>query len=121
MKTFKIGGIHPAENKFSADQAIEVLELPKQVSIPIAQSLGAPSKAVVAKGDTVKVGQLIAKGEAFISSNIHSSVSGKVLKVDAILDMCGYRKTAVIINVSIVKAIHAEISRSIHSVFTVIC
>lgn len=99
MKTFKIGGVHPAENKFSADQAIEVLELPKQVSIPIAQSLGAPSKAVVAKGDMVKVGQLIAKGEAFISSNIHSSVSGKVLKVDDILDMSGYRKTAVIINV----------------------
>ncbi len=99
MKTFKIGGVHPAENKFSADQAIEVLELPKQVSIPIAQSLGAPSKALVAKGDMVKVGQLIAKGDAFISSNIHSSVSGKVLKVDDILDMSGYRKTAVIIAV----------------------
>ncbi len=99
MKTFKIGGVHPAENKFSADQAIEVLELPTQVSIPIGQSLGAPSKAIVAKGDMVKVGQLIAKGEAFISSNIHSSVSGKVLKVDDILDMSGYRKTAVIIAV----------------------
>lgn len=99
MKTFKIGGVHPAENKFSADQAIEVLELPKQVSIPIAQSLGAPSKAIVAKGDMVKVGQLIAKGEAFISSNIHSSVSGKVMKVDDILDTSGYRRTAVMIAV----------------------
>lgn len=99
MKTFKIGGVHPAENKFSADQAIEVLELPKQVSIPIAQSLGAPSKAIVVKGDMVKVGQLIAKGEAFISSNIHSSVSGKVMKVDDILDASGYRRTAVMIAV----------------------
>lgn len=97
MKTFKIGGVHPAENKFSADQPIEVLELPTQVSIPIAQSLGAPSKAVVEKGNMVKVGQLIAKGEAFISSNIHSSVSGKVLKVDDILDQSGYRRKAVII------------------------
>jgi len=99
LKTFKIGGVHPAENKFSADQAIEVFELPKQVSIPIGQSLGAPSKAIVAKGDVVKVGQLIAKGEAFISSNIHSSVSGKVLKVDDVLDQSGYRKTSVIITV----------------------
>lgn len=99
MKTFKIGGVHPAENKFSADQAIEVLELPKQVSIPIAQSLGAPSNAIVVKGDMVKVGQLIAKGEAFISSNIHSSVSGKVMKVDDILDASGYRRTAVMIAV----------------------
>ncbi len=99
MKTFKIGGVHPAENKLSADQAIEVLKLPKQVAIPIAQSLGAPSKAVVAKGDEVKVGQLIAKGEAFISSNIHSSVSGKVLKVDEVLDQSGYKKSAVLIAV----------------------
>jgi electron transport complex protein RnfC len=99
LKTFKIGGVHPAENKLSANQAIEVLELPKQVSIPIAQSLGAPSKAIVAKGDMVKVGQLIAKGEAFISSNIHSSVSGKVLKIDNIMDQSGYRRTAIIINV----------------------
>jgi len=95
LKTFKIGGVHPAENKFSADQAIEA----KQVSIPIGQSLGAPSKAIVTKGDVVKVGQLIAKGEAFISSNIHSSVSGKVLKVDDVLDQSGYRKTSVIITV----------------------
>ncbi len=99
MKTFKIGGVHPVENKFSADHRIEVLELPTQVSIPIAQSLGAPSKAVVEKGDTVKVGQLIAKGEAFISSNIHSSVSGKVLKVDDVLDQSGYRRKAVIVAV----------------------
>jgi electron transport complex protein RnfC len=99
LKTFKIGGIHPPENKFSAGEAIKVLELPEQVIIPIAQSLGAPSKAIVAKGDVVKVGQLIAKGEAFISSNIHSSVSGKVLKLDDVLDQSGYRRPCVIINV----------------------
>ncbi len=99
MKTFKIGGVHPPENKLSTDRPIEVLELPKQVIIPLSQSLGAPSTAIVKKGDIVKVGQLIAKGESFISSNIHSSVSGKVLKVDASLDQSGYRKLAIFINV----------------------
>ena len=99
LKTFKIGGVHPPECKYSAGEAIKALELPKQVTIPIAQSLGAPSKAVVAKGDEVKVGQLIAKGEAFISSNIHSSVSGKVLKLDEVLDQSGYRRPCIIINV----------------------
>lgn len=99
MKTFRIGGVHPPENKLSTDQAIETLALPAQVIIPLSQSLGAPSTAVVAKGDIVKVGQLIAKGEAFISSNIHSSVSGKVLKVDSVLDQSGYRRPAVFINV----------------------
>ena len=99
MKTFKIGGVHPPENKLSTDRPIEVLELPAQVIIPLSQSLGAPSTAIVKKGDIVKVGQLIAKGESFISSNIHSSVSGKVLKVDASLDQSGYRKPAIFINV----------------------
>ncbi len=99
LKTFRIGGVHPPENKLSTDQTIETLALPAQVIIPLSQSLGAPSTAIVAKGDEVKVGQLIAKGEAFISSNIHSSVSGKVLKVDSVLDQSGYRRPAIFINV----------------------
>ncbi len=48
---------------------------------------------------TVKVGQLIAKGEAFISSNVHSSVSGKVLKIDEMIDQTGFRRKAIVINV----------------------
>jgi len=99
LKTFKLGGVHPAENKLSADRPIQVLPLPKQVMIPIGQNLGAPAKPLVKKDDKVKVGQLIAKGEAFISANVHSSVSGKVLKIDEVTDQSGYRRTAVFINV----------------------
>lgn len=99
MKTFKIGGVHPPENKLSTDRPIEVLAIPAQVIIPLSQSLGAPSVPVVNKGDAVKVGQLIAKGEAFISSNIHSSVSGKVLKIDEAMDQSGYRRQAIFITV----------------------
>ncbi len=99
LKTFKLGGVHPEENKLSAGKEIKTISIPKQVFIPTSQNLGAPSKPVVAKGDTVKVGQLIAKGEAFISANIHSSVSGKVLKIDNVVDQSGYKKPAIIINV----------------------
>ncbi|MFA8299380.1 MAG: electron transport complex subunit RsxC [Hyphomicrobiales bacterium] len=99
MKTFKIGGVHPPENKFSDKAAVEVLSLPKQVMIPLGQNLGAPSKAVVKKGDKVKVGTLIGKGEGFIAANVHSSVSGIVFKIDSILDSSGYKRPAVIINV----------------------
>ncbi len=99
MKTFKIGGVHPPENKFSEKQPIETLPLPKTVYIPLSQHLGVPAKPVVAKGDKVKAGQLIAKGEAFISANIHASASGTVAKVDAVMDTTGYRKTCIIINV----------------------
>jgi electron transport complex protein RnfC len=99
LKTFRIGGVHPEENKLSATAAIEVMALPQKVYIPISQSLGAPSKVVVEKGAIVKTGQLIAKGEAFISSNVHSSVSGKVARIDEILDTSGYKRPAVFIDV----------------------
>jgi Na+-translocating ferredoxin:NAD+ oxidoreductase subunit C len=99
LKTFNKGGVHPAEHKRAANAAIVTLEPPKQALIPLAQSLGAPSVPIVKKGDQVKVGQLIAKGESFISSNIHSSVSGKVLKIDEVIESSGYRKTSIIIDV----------------------
>ncbi len=99
LKTFPKGGVHPAEGKYSANSAIEVLPLPKQVSIPIAQHIGAPSKPVVAKGDKVKVGDKIAESTGFVSANIHSSVSGTVVKVDNVLDSTGYRRPCVIIDV----------------------
>jgi Na+-translocating ferredoxin:NAD+ oxidoreductase subunit C len=99
LKTFRYGGVHPPENKLSVLSPIEVFPLPKQVSIPVNQNLGAPGVPVVNKGDAVKVGQLLAKGEAFISSNVHSSVSGKVLKIDEMIDQTGFRRKAVVINV----------------------
>ncbi len=99
MKTFKLGGVHPPENKLSAQAAIEYLPLPKQVIVPIGQHLGAPATPVVKKGDEVKVGQLLAKASGFISANIHSPVSGKVFKIDSVYDSSGYRKPSIIINV----------------------
>ena len=99
LKTFKIGGIHPAENKLSANKAVEVLPLPKTVTIMVAQHIGAPSKVVVARGDMVKTGQVIAQSAGFVSTNIHSSVSGKVAKIDTVVDSSGYKKDAIVINV----------------------
>lgn len=99
LKTFSKGGVHPAENKLSANASIEVLDIPKSVSIPVSQHIGAPAKVVVAKGDSVKVGQIIAQSGGFVSANIHSSVSGVVSKVDDIMDSSGYRKLSVVIDV----------------------
>lgn len=99
LKTFRSGGVHPPENKLSGSSAIEIFPLPKQVSIPVNQNLGAAGIPLVNKGDVVRVGQLIAKGEAFISSNVHSSVSGKVLKIDEMPDQTGFRRKAVVISV----------------------
>jgi electron transport complex protein RnfC len=99
MKTFRIGGIHPAENKFSAGKQIKTAALPKLAVIPLAHYIGTPSEAVVKRGDLVKVGQLIGRANGFISANVHSSVSGKVTKIDVQLDASGYRRPAVFIEV----------------------
>ncbi|MGL5013741.1 MAG: electron transport complex subunit RsxC [Bacteroidales bacterium] len=99
LKTFRIGGVHPPENKLSAGKKIETIALPTQVAIMLAQNLGAPSVALVAKGDLVKVGTLIAKAGGFVSSNIHSPVSGKVAKIDEMIDASGYRRPTIIIDV----------------------
>ena len=99
LRTFRIGGIHPPENKLSAGKKITALAAPKQVIIPLSQHIGAPAQAVVKKGDLVKVGTLLAKAGGFVSANIHSSVSGKVNKIDNALDASGYKRPAVFIDV----------------------
>ena len=99
MKTFHIGGVHPAENKLSAGSPIREASLPKQAVFSMFQHIGAPAKPVVQKGDVVKVGTLLAEAGGFVSAPIYSSVSGKVNKIDAVLDASGTRRMAVIVDV----------------------
>jgi electron transport complex protein RnfC len=99
LKTFPIGGVHPPENKLSAAIPIEYLPVPETVIIPVSQHIGSPSIPVVNKGDSVKTGQVIATGKGFVSANIHSSVSGKVNRIDLAADSTGYKQNAVFIDV----------------------
>ncbi len=121
MKTFPKGGVHPPENKITAESPIKSLPLPEQVIIPVSQHIGAPAIPLVEKGDTVKAGQIIARSQGFVSTNIHSSVSGTVLKIDKVIDTSGYKQTCIIINtdgdnweegIDISKEIKREISLS---------
>ncbi|WP_033149324.1 electron transport complex subunit RsxC [Prevotella sp. RM4] len=99
IKTFSMGGIHPAENKLTHEVATKVAALPKQAIFPLGQHIGAPAKPVVQKGDKVKVGTMIAEAGGFVSAPIFSSVSGTVFKIDTAIDATGYRKPVIIINV----------------------
>jgi len=99
LKTFSIGGIHPPENKFSAGASIAPLAVSGIVTVPVSQHIGAPATATVKKNDVVKVGSVIAQSSGFVSATIHSSVSGKVLKVEQIKDGAGYPKLSVQIEV----------------------
>ena len=100
MKTFKIGGVHPAENKLSAASPIREAALPKQAVFSMFQHIGAPAKPIVKKGDVVKVGTMIAEAGGFVSAPVHSSVSGTVSKVDVVIDASGTRRQAIFVDVN---------------------
>lgn len=99
LKTFNKGGVHPEANKLSAQNPIQTANLPKVAIVPLGQHIGAPATAAVAKGDVVKVGQLIGTATGFVSANIHSPVSGTVLKVEDAIDVAGFKKPAIHITV----------------------
>lgn len=82
LVTFK-GGIHPYEGKeLSMDQPVKTLLPQGEMVYPCVQHIGAPAKPVVKVGDEVLTGQKIAEAGGFISSDIISSVSGKVKKIE---------------------------------------
>ncbi|MCD6498859.1 MAG: electron transport complex subunit RsxC [Deltaproteobacteria bacterium] len=92
------GGVHPEYNKNLASQAaITDAALPDQVVLPCSQHLGAPARPVVAKGDLVKVGQVVAESGGFVSVPIHATVSGKVVEVAGRLHPTGVIQPAVVI------------------------
>ncbi len=77
------GGVHPSERKeFTEHLALKRFPDPETVVIPLSMHAGAPANPVVQVGDTVKVGQKIGEAAAFISSPIHSSVSGTVVAIE---------------------------------------
>ena len=81
IRTFRIGGIHPEENKLTHEARTQVAAIPKQAIFPLSQHIGAPAKPVVQKGDRVKVGTMIAEAGGFVSAPIFSSVSGTQLSM----------------------------------------
>lgn len=74
-----IGGVHPPEGKeYSEHKAIEVMPVPRQVTVPLSQHLGKPCEPLVNKKDKVTAGQMIGSVEAFVSAPVHSPVNGTV-------------------------------------------
>lgn len=99
MKTFSMGGIHPQDNKLSARKPFQVVGLPDVAIFPLEQHIGAPAKPIVAVGDKVKAGQMIAEAGGFVSAPVHSSVSGTVQKIATFTDGWGFDKMAIHIKV----------------------
>ncbi len=97
MKTFPKGGVHPSDNKLSRSAQTITMALPDVVMIPLAQHIGAPATAKVAKGDKVLTGELIAEATGFMSANIHSPITGEVTAIDMQPNAQGVRQMMITI------------------------
>lgn len=96
------GGIHPHEGKggkaVTAGMPITTAPQPSRVAIPLQQHIGAPCKALVAKGDYVKVGQMIGEPVGAMSAAVHASVSGVVVDVAPCILANGMEQLSVVID-----------------------
>lgn len=98
--TFRIGGIHPPQMKYTAGQPISLFPLPMKATVPLSQHIGVPATPCVAAGDTVERGQIVGKPSGRISSSIHSPITGTVRSVGTATDDKGYPVPAIIIEAS---------------------
>lgn len=98
-KTFKIGGIHPPEHK-DASLEIVTLPLPRLVTLPLSQHIGAPARPVVKKGDKVSRLQLVAECPGFVSACIHAPISGTVKAIESLPLAGGVPQSCIVIEAS---------------------
>ena len=97
LKSFK-KGIHPYEGKeLSKDSPIQIVNASATMVYPLSQHIGIPAKAVVAKGDRVLKGQLIAEADGLISSPVYSSVSGTVKAIEKRIVASGIKVDCIVI------------------------
>ena len=89
--TFK-GGVHVPHHKETSTVAIEDMPCGEFLYVPLLQHIGAPAKAVVKKGDTVKAGQVIASFDEGLCCNVHSPISGEVVDIEARNNFTGIGK-----------------------------
>ena len=90
-----LGNTRVPHHKNTADMQPIKMAPPKDVLLLLSQHIGTPAAPVVKVGDEVKVGQLIAESTGYVSSPIHSSVSGKVTKIESYLTSNGKNTAAI--------------------------
>ena len=106
----KLKGIRVPHKKHTAHSVPERIPVPKLVTIPMSMHIGRPAKPIVKRGDTVKVGQLIAEADGYISAPIHASVSGKVQKIDEMTTSMGAKVPMVVIETDGLQEVSEEVT-----------
>lgn len=96
------GGVHPLTGihhgkRLTQDRPIRQCSVPDEIVIPLSQHTGAPSKPLVAPGDNVDMGQMIAQADGFVSVPCYSSVSGTVKEIAPRTHISGVKSMAIVI------------------------
>ena len=74
------GGVHPAEHKTVSNRTpIAPGPRPAQLVLPLNMHLGAPARPIVAVGDRVLKGQMLAEPAGAVSAALHAPTSGTVV------------------------------------------
>lgn len=97
LLTFK-GGIHPNDGKeLAKDRAIVEIKPKGDLVYPVSQHIGAPARPVVAVGDRVLKGQMIAEAGGFVSAPVYASVSGTVKAIAPHLNPTGGTVNSIVV------------------------
>ena len=97
LLTFK-GGIHPKDQKGLAKDRAIVSVLPKgDLVYPLSQHIGAPAIPIVAVGDRVRKGQMIAEAGGFVSAPVYASVSGTVKAIEPHFNPTGSKVNCIVV------------------------
>ena len=105
-----LNGIHVEHRKNTTNCATAQMPVPASVAISLLQHMGGPDKPLVKIGDAVKVGQLIADSDAFLSAPIHSSVSGTVKAFEDYITPIGHRTQYIVIETDGEQTVSEEVA-----------
>ena len=95
---YYFGGVHPHDGKSLAKSAaLEALPAPEVVAVSLSQSIGKPATCIVETGKTVKAGEVIAKADGEISSDVFASISGTVTEIKDIVSADGKQEKYIFI------------------------
>ena len=91
----KLSTLKVPHNKHTAGVHSICVDPPKEVLLPMTMHAGAPAVPVVAVGDYVRVGQLVARDEGRFSCPVHATVSGTVTAIEPYQQADGTKTTII--------------------------
>lgn len=101
LATFHKGGIHPPQYKLTAASPIVDVDLPYDAVVTFSQHIGAIARCDLKKGDRVQRGQIVAHATGVVSANVHTPISGTIVKIDKWKTAFGYPADTVTIHASV--------------------